>query len=59
MEILKKYADELNFKDIKFPVKVKDIANFEKQNPELKGINLFSVTETGKFYPIHINKKDC
>ena len=38
---LKKYVNELNFKEIKFPVKVKDITKFEKLNPFLPKINIF------------------
>lgn len=56
---LKQYENELNFKDIDFPVKLKDIEEFQKQNPDLKGINVFSINENNKFYPLHINKKDC
>ena len=35
----KNYEDELNFKGIKFPVSLKDIDKFEKQNPQ--SINVF------------------
>lgn len=42
---LKKYENDLNFKDISFPVKIKDIKNFESQNPNLPGINVFSIDE--------------
>ena len=56
---LKKYENELNTKDIDFPVKLKDIAKFESQNPSLPGINVSSISENNKFYPLRINKKDC
>ena len=56
---LKKYENVLNFEQINFPVKVKDITKFEKQNPNLPGINVFSVNENKKIYPLRINKKDC
>ena len=56
---LKKYENDLNFKEIEFPVKVKYISKFEKQNPGLPGINVFSVKENNKVYPLRINKKDC
>ena len=35
---LKKYENDLKFKEIKFPVSLKDITKFEKQNPDLPGI---------------------
>ena len=56
---LKKYENDLNFKQIEFPVKVKDITKFENQNPDLPGINVFSVNENNKIYPLRINQKDC
>ena len=56
---LKKYENDLNFKEINFPVKVKDITKFENQNPDLPGINIFSLNDNNKVYPLRINKKDC
>ena len=56
---LKKYENDLNFKQINFPIKVKDITKFENQNPDLPGINVFSVKENNKVYPLRINQKDC
>ena len=56
---LKKYENDLNFKGINFPIKVKDITKFEKQNPNLPGINVFSVNDNNKIYPLRINQKDC
>ena len=56
---LKKYENDLNFKEINFPVKVKDITKFENQNPVLPGINIFSVNDNNKVYPLRINQKDC
>ena len=56
---LKKYENDLNFKEINFPVKVKDITKFENQNPDLPGINVFSVNDNNKVYPLRINQKDC
>lgn len=38
---LKTYENELNFKGIEFPVKLKDITKFENQNPSIRGINVF------------------
>ena len=56
---LKKYENDLNFKEINFPVKVKDITKFENQNPSLPGINVFSVNDNNKVYPLRINQKHC
>ena len=56
---LKKYENNLNFKQINFPVKVKDITKFENQNPDLLGINVFSVNDNNKVYPLRINQKKC
>ena len=48
---LRKYENDLNFKGIEFPVKVKDIKKFENNNPDLPGINVFSVNDNNKIYP--------
>ena len=56
---LKKYENDLKFNEIKFPVSLKDITKFEKQNPDLLGINVFSLDENNKIYPLRINQKDC
>ena len=56
---LKKYENVLKFNEIKFPVSLKDITKFEKQNPDLPGINVFSLDENNKIYPLRINQKDC
>ena len=56
---LKKYENDLNFKGIDFPVKVKDIKKFENNNPDLPGINVFSVIDNDKIYPLRHNQKDC
>ena len=49
---LRQYENSLNTKGIKFPMKVKDIKKFEKLNPDLPGITVFSVNENNKFYPL-------
>ena len=54
----KKYENDLNFKGIDFPVKVKDITKFENNNPDLPGINVFSVNDNNKIYPLRHNQKD-
>ena len=56
---LRDYENDLNFKGINFPVKVKDIQKFENQNPDLPGIKVFSVNDNNKIYPLRINQKDC
>ena len=53
-----KYEKDLNFKGIDFPVKVKDIQKFENQNPNLPGINVFSINDNNKIYPLRLNQKD-
>ena len=55
---LRKYENDLNFKGIEFPVKVKDIQKFENQNPDLPGINVFSINDNNKIYPLRLNQKD-
>ena len=56
---LEKYENSLNTKGITFPMKLKDITNFEKLNPELPGINVFSVNENRVFYPLRMAERDC
>ena len=55
---LKKHENELNTKGINFPVKIKDISKFESLNPDLPGINVFSVNDNEKFYPLKMANKD-
>ena len=56
---LREYENDLNFKGIEFPVKVKDIPKFENQNPNLPGINVFSINDNNKIYPLRLNQKDA
>ena len=56
---LREYENDLNFKGIDFPIKVKDIQKFENQSPDLPGINVFSVNDNNKIYPLRLNQKDC
>ena len=56
---LEKYENDLNFKEINFSVKVKDIRKFEKQNPDLPLINVFSLNENNKVYLLRIKQKNC
>ena len=55
---LKQYENSLNTKGIAFPVRVKDILKFERLNPGLPGINVFSVNENNKFYPLGMAQRD-
>ena len=54
---MREYENDLNFKGIDFPVKVKDIQKFENQNPYLPGINVFSINDDDKIYPLRLAKK--
>ena len=56
---LKPYEFSLNTKGITFPMKVKDITNFEKLNPDLPGINVFSMDGTNTIYPLREISKNC
>ena len=56
---LKKYENFLNTEGINFPMKLKHISKFEKPNPSLPGINVFSVNDNKKFYPLRMADKDC
>ena len=52
---LKFYEKELKIpKDFNFPVKVKDITKFENANPNIPGINVFSVDEKRVIYPLRM-----
>ena len=55
---LKQYENTLNTKGIKFPIKLKDIAKFESLNPSLPGINVFSVNEKKRFYPLRMANRN-
>ena len=55
---LRKYEFSLNTKEISFPMSLKDISKFEKLNPELPGINVFSVDVT-TIYPLRMAERDC
>ena len=55
---IRKYENDLNFKGIDFSVKLKDITKFENQNPDLPGINVFSVNDYNKICPLRLNQKD-
>ena len=52
----KDFAKRLDVKDIKFPLKVKDIQKFEKKNSI--GMSVFGYKNKEK-YPISVPKKCC
>ena len=56
---LKKYEFSLNTKGITFPMKVNNITQFEKLNPELPGINVFSKDDKMIIYNLREAKRDC
>ena len=56
---LEKYEFSLNTKEITFPMKLKDITKFEKLNPDLPGINVFSVNDNNIIYPLRMAERDC
>ena len=56
---LEKYEFSLNTKGITFPMKIKDITKFENLNPDLAGINVFSVDDKKTIYPLREVKRDC
>ena len=53
---IRKYENDLNFRGIDFPVKLKGITKFENQNPDLPGINVFSINDNNKIYPLRLQK---
>ena len=55
---LRKYEFSLNTKGITFPMKIKDISKFEKLNPEIPGINVFS-NDNMTIYPLRMAERDC
>ena len=56
---LKKYEFSLNTKGTTFPMKLKDITKFEKLNPDLPGINVFSEDDKMTIYPLRMAERDC
>ena len=55
---LKKYESSLKTKGIKFPMSIDDISKFEKLNPEIPGINVFS-NEGKTICPFRSADRDC
>ena len=56
---LEKCEFSLNTKCITFPMNISDITKFEKLNPELPGINVFSEDDKMTIYPLRESKRDC
>ena len=56
---LKQYENTLNFKNINFPVKLKDISLFEKQNPNIRQINVLLINDNNTFNPLRLNNQNC
>ena len=54
---LKQYENSLNTKGINFPMRVKDISKFERLNPDLPSINVFS-NNGYTIYPLR-ESRDC
>ena len=55
---LKQYENDLVTKGLHFPLAIKNITKFEDLNPDIPGINVFSVNENKKFYPLRMANKD-
>ena len=53
-ELIEK-EDTLNMKGIEYPVILKDINRFEKQNPEIS-ITVLGFNEKDKVYPLHVSE---
>ena len=56
---LEKYEFSLNTKGITFPMNINNITKFEKFNPSLPGINVFSIDDKKTIYPLRESKRDC
>ena len=52
---LREYENDLNFKGINFPVKLKDIQKFENQTSDLPGMNVFSINDNNKIYLLRLS----
>ena len=56
---LKQYEHEIKIpKGFVFPVKTNDITKFENANPNLPGINVFSINSDKKFYTLRLALRD-
>ena len=55
---LKKYEKELVTKGLSFPMDIKNIRKFEKLNPNIPSVTVFSV-EGKTIYPLKLSNKNC
>ena len=55
---LKKYEKELVTKGLSFPMDIKNISKFEKLNPNIPSVTVFSV-EGKTIYPLKLSNKNC
>jgi len=53
---LNEQAETLNFKNISYPVKLKDVDKFEKQNSTIS-LNVLGHDDENKIYPLRISNK--
>ena len=54
---LKSKENTLNMEGIEYPVSLKDIKRFEKQNPEIS-VSVLGYSKDEKIYPLRISKKE-
>ena len=57
IKVYKHFAKRLDFKGIKFPVKIRDIHKIEEKNSSI-GISVFGY-ENKENYPIYVSKQYC
>ena len=50
------YENSLNISGISFPLAVKDVPKFEKQNPTIS-VNVICLGDQGGFVPLHVSKE--
>ena len=58
IKVYKDFAKRLDFKGIKFPVKIRDIHKIEKKKKSSIGISVFGYENKGN-YPIYVSKQYC
>ena len=58
IKVHKDFAKRLDFKGIKFPVKIRDIHKIEKKKKSSIGISVFGY-ENKENYPIYVSKQYC
>jgi len=50
------YENSLNLTGLTFPLAVKDVPKFEKQNPSIS-VNILCLADQGGFVPLHVSKE--